>query len=87
MATPWSSYIQQMRKSGTFGDELTLRAVANLFNFKITVVSTLGEDAMAIISPASNGPLTRFTIGNFAEGQGDHYVVLEPGNIHEINDT
>ena len=54
MATPWSSYVQQMRKSGTFGDELTLRTVANLFNLEITVISTLGEDAMAIMSPVSN---------------------------------
>ena len=28
----------------------------------------------------------RFAIGDFAEGQGDHYVVLEPDNIHDIND-
>ena len=87
VVTPWSSYIQQMRKSGTFGDELTLRAVANVFNVEIAVVSTLGEDAMAIMSPVSNAPLARFTIGHFAEGQGDHYVVIEPDNIHEINDA
>ena len=85
--TPWSSYIQQMRQSGTFGDELTLRAVANLFNIEITVVSTHGEDPMAMASPVSNAPLTRFTVGHFAEGQADHYVVLKPDNIHEINDT
>ena len=87
VATPWSSYIQLMRRSGTFGDDLTLRAVANLFNVEIVGVSTLGEDAMAIMLPVSNAPLTRFTIGHFAEGKGDHYVVLEPDNIHEINDT
>lgn len=28
----------------------------------------------------------RFAIGHFAEGQGDHYVVLETDNIHDIND-
>ena len=76
-----------MRQSGTFGDELTLRAVANLFNIEITVVSTHGEDPMAMASPVSNAPLTRFTVGHFAEGQADHYVVLKPDNIHEINDT
>ena len=31
--------------------------------------------------------MVRFTIGHFAEGQGDHYVVFESDNIHEINDT
>ena len=76
-----------MRKSGTLRDEATLRAVANLFIVEITVVSTLGEDAMAIMSPVTNAPLTRFEIGHFAEGQGDHYVVLEPDNIYETNDT
>ena len=49
VAIPWSSFIQQMRKTGTFGDELALRAVANLFNVETTLVSTLGEDAMAIM--------------------------------------
>ena len=29
VAIPWSSFIQQLRKSVTFGDEVTLRAVAN----------------------------------------------------------
>ena len=87
VATPWSSYIQQMRRSGTFGDDLTLRAVANLFNVEIAGVSTLWEDAMAIMLPVSNAPVTRFTTRHFAEGKGDHYVVLEPDNIHEINDT
>ena len=75
-----------MRKSGTLVYELTLRAVANLFNVEIIVVLTLGEDSMAMMSPVSNAPLTRFTIGHFAERQGDHYVVLEPDNIQEIND-
>ena len=86
VATPWSSYIQQMRKSGTLVYEFTLGAVANLFNVEIIVVLTLGEDSMAMMSPVSNAPLTRFTIGHFAERQGDHYVVLEPDNIQEIND-
>ena len=87
VATPWSSYIQQMRKSGTSVDELTLRAVARLFNVEITVALTLGGDAMAIMSPVSNAPLTRFTIAHLAEGQGDYYVILEPDTNHEINDT
>ena len=64
-----------------------LRAVANLFNIEMTVVLTHGEDPMAMASPVSNAPLTRFTVGHFAEGQADHYVVLKPDNIHEINDT
>ena len=85
VAVPWSSFIQQLRKSVTFGDEVTLRAVANLFNVEITVVSTLGEDALAIMSPVSNAPGTRFATEHFAKGRGDHYVVLEPDNIHEIN--
>ena len=31
--------------------------------------------------------MTRFIIGYFAGGQGDHYVVFESDNIYEINDT
>ena len=37
------------------------------------------------MSPVSNAPGTRFATEHFAKGRGDHYVVLEPDNIHEIN--
>ena len=53
-----------MIKIETFDDELRLRAIANLFNVEITVALTLGEDVIAIMSPLSNAPLTRFAFLN-----------------------
>ena len=29
---PWCQYLEEMAKDGTYGDEITLRAMANLFN-------------------------------------------------------
>ena len=40
---PWDDYIQQMDIEGTYGNELTLRAFANIFNIEIEIVSTLGN--------------------------------------------
>ena len=41
---PWDDYIQQMDIEGTYGDELILRACANISNIEIEIVSTLGND-------------------------------------------
>ena len=39
----WDDHIQQMDIERTYGDELTLRAFANIFNIEIEIVSTLGN--------------------------------------------
>ena len=77
VGVPWSEYLNQMSHIGTYGDELTLRAVSNIFNIELTIVSTLGIDGMVTISPTGLVPLTRFCLGHFAEGEGIHYVVLK----------
>ena len=38
---------------GTYGDELTLRALVKIFNVEIEMVSTLGYDGRVSISPES----------------------------------
>ena len=75
--SPWDDYIKQMDIAGTYGDELTLRAFANIFNIEIEIVSRLGDDAQVSISSANSNPLRRITLGHLAEGQGDHYVCLQ----------
>ena len=42
--SPWDDFIKQMDTAGIYGDELTLRAFANIFNIEIEIVSTLGND-------------------------------------------
>ena len=39
---PWEQYLQEMQKDGTYDDEITLRAISNIFNVEIIIVSTLG---------------------------------------------
>ena len=83
---PWDDYIQQMDIEGTYGDELTLRAFANIFNIEIEIVSTLGNDGRVSTSPENSNPLGRLTLVHLAEGQGDHYVCLQR-EIAEDNET
>ena len=75
---PWDDYIQQMDiEEGTYADELTLRAFANIFNIEIEIVSTFGNDGRVSIKPENSNLLGRITLGYFAEGQGDHYVAFK----------
>lgn len=85
MGMPMSEYISEMARDATYGDHLTLRAMANLFNIQITVVSTIGADGLVNISPSTEQPIGRITLGHFAEGDGDHYVLLN--NIERDEDN
>ena len=69
-----------MGQDGTFEDHFTLQAASNIFNVQ-TVHSSLGAEANTLMSPiteASVSPFANFNLGHFAEGQGKHYVCLEP---------
>ena len=38
---PWSQYLAEMARDGTYGDEITLRAISNMFNVEIVVVDKM----------------------------------------------
>ena len=59
------------------GEELTLRASANIFYFEIVIFSTLGTDGRVSINQKNSNPLGRITLAHFTEGQGNHYVCLQ----------
>ena len=80
---PWCQYLEEMAKDGTYGDEITFRAMANLFNIEILVVSTLGNEGLVRITPDNSDPFGQIILGHFAEGQGFHYVVLH--QLQEVN--
>ena len=44
----FSGYLSRMSRDKEYGDHLTLRAAANLYNVNITVVSTLGPEGTVI---------------------------------------
>ena len=74
---PWSRYLRNMALSGTYGDHITLQAASNLYNTKIEIASSLGHHARTMIQPQEYEPITRFCLGHFSEGDGEHYVALD----------
>ena len=76
-AMPWSQYLAGMAQNFSFGDQITLQAVANLFQIELIIVSSLGPEGQVIISPQNSVPIARFTLGHFAEDEGIHYVCLQ----------
>ena len=71
---PFSDYVGQMVRGDTYGDQLTLRAASEIYNIQFTIISTLGAQGSADISPDGFDSLSRIALGHFAEGYGDHYV-------------
>ena len=69
--------------NGTYGDEITFRAISNIFNVEIIIVSTLGQGGRVEIVPENTNPFTRITLGHFTEGHGEHYVTLE--DLNEVS--
>ena len=74
---PWEQYLQEIRIDGTYDDEITLRAISNIFNVEIIIVSNLGQGGRVEIVPENTNPFARITLGHFAEGHGEHYVTLK----------
>ena len=63
---PWSQYIAEIQIIGTYGDEITLCAISNIFGIEIIVVSTLGQQELVHILPDHSEPLSLFILGHFA---------------------
>ena len=84
---PWSNsviippqeYLQDMRNSQVYGDQVTLHAMSEIFNVQILVVSEI-EHGTTLIHPAGQNILSSdiplIILGNFPEGIGEHYVSL-----------
>ena len=80
---PWEQYLQEMQMDGTYGDEITLRTISNIFNVEIIIASTLRQGERAEIVPENTNPFKRIILGDFAEGCGEHYVILE--DLNEVS--
>ena len=68
----------------TYGEEITLRAIANIFNVKVVIISTLEGYGRANISPQHSLPLGKILFDHFAEGHSKHYVSL--AQVEQIDD-
>ena len=74
-----NSFIHRMSQTSTFGDAITLQAMAEMYHIQIIVDSTLAHGA-TILSPSGHTEydenLPSITLGHYHEGAGTHYVVL-----------
>jgi Domain of unknown function (DUF4371)/hAT family C-terminal dimerisation region/OTU-like cysteine protease len=81
-------YLSKMSRHGTFGDHITLVAIACVYKVQFIVISTLGENATRIISPSMNSchvpTLPTLILGHVAEGHGTHYVGLLPNTTETL---
>ena len=77
LEVPFSKYFDNMLNDGTYGDEITQRAAAELFNIEFVLVSMLGRAAEVAVTPRNFSPKNKVSLGHFAENQGKHYVVLD----------
>ena len=70
-ATTWEEFCNNAAKEGTWGDHLTLMAVANVYNVKILIVSSIADDNyITEISPdrkESAPPPKQVILSHFAE--------------------
>ena len=68
-----------MATDGTYGDQITLQAAADLYNIEVLVVSTLGHNSTTLISPSASIPYARVQLRHYAEQHGEHYICVEGG--------
>ena len=74
IGVPWSQYLANMSHNSVYGDNITLQAMANVYNVELVVISSFWPDAQTMISPQNSKPIASFTLGHFAENDGIHYV-------------
>ena len=66
---PSADYLTAMAQNGAHGDQLTLQAAAEPFNFEILVVSSLGPDVVTVISVSDFQPSNcQASAGSFCRG-------------------
>ena len=66
-----ANYITHMAHDGTFGDQITLCAAANLYNIDIQIVSSLRVGGQHAFNPSACVSATTVYLGHFAENQGE----------------
>ena len=47
-AMPWSEYLNTMSQNSTYGDQLTLEAMGNLYLVEIIVISSFGPEGRTV---------------------------------------
>ena len=66
-----ADYITHMARDGTYGDQITLYAAANLYNIGIQIVSSLRVGGQHAFNPSASVSAATVYPGHFAENQGE----------------
>ena len=66
-----ADYITHMARDGTYGNQITLYAVANLYNIDIQIVSSLRVGGQHAFNPSASVSAATMYLGHFAENQGE----------------
>lgn len=77
----WDSYLSQMTRFSTYGDHLTLLAMAKTMKIQMLVLSNKGLNHTRIISDTDreilNAEQPLIVLGHYAEDSGTHYVAID----------
>ena len=76
------TYLEGMSQINTYGDHITLQAIADLFAVNVQVVLPSGAN-YCILTPQYVMPIDTIQLGYLPEGQGDHYVSILANGVAE----
>jgi len=86
----WVIYLKRMSLLGTYGDHLTLRSAAKMYNIQFVLFSTHPNIGVTVISPKESGVLElgipMVCLGHVAESMGKHYMSLAPKHGNALID-
>lgn len=71
----FEEYLERMAEPWTWGDNLSLQAIADTFDIEACLVTTFLQRSFVCIRPASGRPVQQIWLGFFAEW---HYTSLAP---------
>ena len=84
----WRQYLEEMSKSGTYGDEITLHAMANMLLVEIVVILTLWEEGRTITTPKASISYHTLVLGYFAPVLlFCHYVALQRDGHRSVENS
>ena len=71
-----------MARDGTYGDQTTMQAAANLYNIHIQMVSSLEVGEQHVFSPSASVSAATAYLEHFAKNPDEHCMSLERVTDH-----
>jgi len=74
LTTPFDTYLENMKRDGTYADHVTVQALSTMLNLNIHIIHA-NTDENVMIHPTNSTPSVAITVGYLQNVQ--HYVSLE----------